>query len=111
MIRSAKLARLSRRRVLKVMLNGSATTTMPAGAGVSTGYTSNLGGATGNDLGNDHPISITFNDALAQKDRELITTGNATLAVDDPFDAAEQIADNYQRFIKVYDEAEAGARV
>ena len=25
--------------------------------------------------------------------RELITTGNATLAVDDPFDAAEQIAD------------------
>ena len=26
-------------------------------------------------------------------DRELITTGNATLAVDDPFDAAEQIAD------------------
>jgi hypothetical protein len=26
-------------------------------------------------------------------DRELVTTGNATLAVDDPFDAAEQIAD------------------
>ncbi len=26
-------------------------------------------------------------------------------------DAAEQIADNYQRFIKVYDDAEAGARV
>jgi 5-dehydro-2-deoxygluconokinase len=25
--------------------------------------------------------------------------------------AAEQIADNYQRFIKVYDDAEAGARV
>lgn len=29
----------------------------------------------------------------AAVDRELITTGNATLAVDDPFDAAEQIAD------------------
>lgn len=26
-------------------------------------------------------------------DRELVTTGNATLAVEDPFDAAEQIAD------------------
>jgi 5-dehydro-2-deoxygluconokinase len=25
--------------------------------------------------------------------------------------AAEQVADNYQRFIKVYDDAEAGARV
>lgn len=35
-------------------------------------------------------------------DRELITTGNATLAVDDPFDAAEQIADLVE---------EAGGRV
>lgn len=35
-------------------------------------------------------------------DRELITTGNATLAVDDPFDAAEQIA----RLVE-----EAGGRV
>lgn len=35
-------------------------------------------------------------------DRELITTGNATLAVDDPFEAAEQIADLVE---------EAGGRV
>ncbi|MFC8796848.1 DUF4349 domain-containing protein [Promicromonospora sp. NPDC057138] len=35
-------------------------------------------------------------------DRELVTTGNATLAVDDPFDAAEQIADLVE---------EAGGRV
>ncbi len=35
-------------------------------------------------------------------DRELITTGNATLVVDDPFDAAEQIADLVE---------EAGGRV
>lgn len=41
--------------------------TMPAGSGVLTGFTRNLG----TDLSNDHPISITYNDALAAQDREM----------------------------------------
>lgn len=40
---------------------------MPAGAGVSTGFTRNLG----TDLSNDHPISFTFDSALSTKDGEL----------------------------------------
>ncbi|MEE8454974.1 MAG: hypothetical protein V3R90_09535, partial [Limibaculum sp.] len=41
--------------------------TMPAGAGASTGFTRRLG----TDLTNDHPISFTYDDALAVKDGEL----------------------------------------
>ena len=41
--------------------------TMPPGAGTSTGYTRFLG----TDLRNDHPISVTFNAALAARDGEL----------------------------------------
>lgn len=44
------------------------TGTMPAGSyGSTSGFTRNLG----TDLSNDHPISITYNDALALQDREL----------------------------------------
>ena len=41
--------------------------TMPPGAGTSTGFTRFLG----TDLRNDHPISVTFNAALAARDGEL----------------------------------------
>ena len=41
--------------------------TMPAGAGADTGFTRDLGF----DLSNDHPISFTYNDALATTDGEL----------------------------------------
>lgn len=40
---------------------------MPGGAGETTGFTRKLGV----DLRNDHPISITFDSALAQRDGEL----------------------------------------
>ena len=41
--------------------------TMPAGAGVNTGFTRNLG----RDLTNDHPISLTYNSALVNADTEM----------------------------------------
>lgn len=41
--------------------------TMPAGAGAQTGFTRNLG----TDLTNDHPISFTYDSALALADGEL----------------------------------------
>ncbi|WP_448189070.1 hypothetical protein [Azospirillum sp. sgz301742] len=41
--------------------------TMPAGEGATTGFTRRLG----TDLSNDHPISFTYDDALATKDGEL----------------------------------------
>jgi len=41
--------------------------TMPAGEGTASGFTRNLG----TDLRNDHPISVTFNAALAARDGEL----------------------------------------
>jgi hypothetical protein len=44
-------------------------TTMPTGAGTSTGFTRYLG----TDLTNDHPISISYNDTLAARDGELRT--------------------------------------
>ncbi|MBS1157718.1 MAG: hypothetical protein H6R15_137 [Proteobacteria bacterium] len=51
-------------------------TFMPTGAGASTGFTRNLGV----DLTNDHPISVSFNDALANRDGELRTpSANPTL--------------------------------
>jgi predicted CXXCH cytochrome family protein len=40
---------------------------MPAGEGTATGFTRNLG----TDLRNDHPISLTFDSALATRDGEL----------------------------------------
>ncbi|OGS92258.1 MAG: hypothetical protein A2Z95_01235 [Gallionellales bacterium GWA2_60_18] len=42
-------------------------TTMPVGSGSTTGFTRLLGA----DLSNDHPISVTFNDTLANRDGEL----------------------------------------
>lgn len=60
------------------VLNGSANVslamsgtgpggTMPAGEGTTSGFTRYLG----TDLRNDHPISLTFDAALAQRDGEL----------------------------------------
>ena len=40
---------------------------MPGGSGATTGFTRNLGV----DLTNDHPVSVTFNNALATRDGEL----------------------------------------
>lgn len=41
--------------------------TMPPGSGTTTGFTRNLG----TDLGNDHPISVSYTNALALRDGEL----------------------------------------
>lgn len=51
-----------------IALNGTDAGKMPAGSyGATSGFTRNLG----TDLSNDHPISITYNDALAAADGEL----------------------------------------
>ncbi len=42
--------------------------TMPAGEGLQTGFTRNLG----TDLSNDHPISLTYDTTLANADGELL---------------------------------------
>ncbi|MCW8918340.1 MAG: cytochrome c3 family protein [Gammaproteobacteria bacterium] len=47
--------------------------TMPDGAGAATGFTRDLG----TTLTNDHPISFTFNSALAGADGELVDPGIA----------------------------------
>jgi hypothetical protein len=49
------------------MSGTQANGTMPAGAGLSTGFTRNLG----TDLTNDHPISVSYTNALALRDGEL----------------------------------------
>jgi hypothetical protein len=49
------------------MTGTGAGTTMPAGAGTSTGFTRHLG----TDLSNDHPISFTYDATLATADGEL----------------------------------------
>jgi len=52
-----------------VTLSGTdADGSMPPGAGVQTGFTRDLG----TDLGNDHPISLTYSSALASADTELV---------------------------------------
>lgn len=54
----------------------SGGTTMPTGAGATTGFTRNLG----TDLSNDHPISVSYNDTLANRDGELRSpSANPTL--------------------------------
>jgi hypothetical protein len=59
-----------------VIIGGGTNVTMPAGSGASTGYTRLLG----SDLTNDHPISVTYDDALSDRDGELrrptMTIGN-----------------------------------
>jgi hypothetical protein len=51
----------------EMSVGGSVSNTMPVRSGLSTGFTPNLG----TDLSNDHPISVTYNDAVAQRDGEL----------------------------------------
>jgi hypothetical protein len=51
-------------------------TYMPSGSGSGTGFTRSLG----TDLTNDHPISISYNDTLANRDGEMRTPStNSTL--------------------------------
>lgn len=50
-----------------IAMSGTAAGKMTDGSGASTGYTRNLGV----DLSNDHPISFTYNTALAQADGDL----------------------------------------
>lgn len=49
------------------IIGGGTDVSMPSGVGVSTGYTRLLG----TDLTNDHPVSVTFDAALADRDGEL----------------------------------------
>ena len=56
--------------------NTGAGGVMPGGSGTTTGYTRNIGAGvlgqtTGFDLTNDHPISVTYDAALASRDGEL----------------------------------------
>ncbi|WP_265946394.1 cytochrome c3 family protein [Dechloromonas sp. A34] len=49
------------------MVGGTADDKMPTGSGTTTGFTRVIGA----DLSNDHPISVTYNNALASADKEL----------------------------------------
>lgn len=55
------------------MQNTDAGQTMPAGANAAQGYTRRLE----TNLGNDHPISFTYDDTLAEADGELYLPGSA----------------------------------
>ena len=50
-----------------VTIGGGTQVTMPAGSGSTTGYTRLLGA----DLTNDHPISVTYDATLSDRDGEL----------------------------------------
>lgn len=53
----------------EITVSGTAADgTMPEGEGAQTGFTRRIG----TDLTNDHPVSFTYNDALAAQDGELI---------------------------------------
>jgi hypothetical protein len=64
-----------------VTIGGGTNVTMPVGSGTTTGYTRNLG----TDLTNDHPVSVTFDATLSDRDGELrkptMTTGNGGQSV------------------------------
>ncbi len=50
-----------------VTIGGGTQVTMPAGSGSTTGYTRQVG----TDLTNDHPISVTYDATLSDRDGEL----------------------------------------
>ena len=54
-----------------IPLDNTNAGTMPDGKGLATGFTRNLGGATHDDLSNDHPISVTYDTTLTNRDGEL----------------------------------------
>lgn len=63
-----------------ISMTGTDAGKMPSGSGASTGFTRNLGV----DLSNDHPISFTYNSAVATADGELRSppySAGATLVV------------------------------
>jgi hypothetical protein len=63
-------------RTISMSITGGGTT-MPAGEGVTTGYTRNLG----KDLRNDHPISLTYDSNFVGNDGEM---RNLNAEVGDP---------------------------
>lgn len=68
------------------MTSGGATDTpgaphkMPTGSGADTGFTRNLG----TDLSNDHPISVTFDATLANRDGEMRVPDGVVVGVRSP---------------------------
>jgi hypothetical protein len=63
-------------RTISMNITGGGTT-MPAGEGANTGYTRNLG----QDLSNDHPISLTYNSDFVNADGEMRNPGDDPLRV------------------------------
>jgi hypothetical protein len=63
-----------------IALDNTAGGKMPAGSGTDTGFTRNLGV----NLTNDHPISFTYNAALATADGELRTPDGTTVGTRSP---------------------------
>ena len=61
----------------QISMQGTSGGKMPAGAGVNTGYTRNLG----KDLSNDHPISLTYNSSFVNADSEMRPVGQSPLFV------------------------------
>ncbi len=57
-----------------ISLTGTDAGSMPAGEGLASGFTRNLG----TDLKNDHPISLVYDSALASSDGELFDPLNTT---------------------------------
>jgi hypothetical protein len=57
--------------------NGAGSDRMPGGEGTTTGYTRNLG----QDLSNDHPISLTYNSSFVNSDGEMRDPGDDPLRV------------------------------
>jgi hypothetical protein len=58
-----------------IALSGTAAGAMPAASGATTGFTRNLGV----NLTNDHPISFTYDTALANRDGELRAPDGTTV--------------------------------
>jgi hypothetical protein len=63
-----------------IALSGTAAGAMPAASGATTGFTRNLGV----NLTNDHPISFTYDTALANRDGELRAPDGTTVGTRSP---------------------------
>jgi hypothetical protein len=63
-----------------IALSGTAAGAMPAASGATTGFTRNLGV----NLTNDHPISFTYDTALAGRDGELRIPDGTTVGTRSP---------------------------
>ncbi len=74
-IGSVRNVRTERRTISMNIAGGGST--MPAGAGARTGYTRNLG----QDLRNDHPISLTYDASFVNSDGEMRNPGDYPIKV------------------------------